>query len=119
MNGASYGKGMGQKAHDVLGFHGCSACHAYYDVGHNTKPLMSNEQFLRCVIGAVCETYVALIVRGIVSVPQDEPKPVHERPVKPRKPKGERQKIDSGPSNWPKRKLESRNDLKKRNRDGE
>lgn len=104
LNGARYGKGMGMKAHDVAGFAGCSSCHAYYDVGHGTKPLISTDTLLECVLGAVVESYVRLIVSGVVSVPQDKQKPASGRPIKPRRPPGQRSKVPHNPE----RKIQSR-----------
>lgn len=92
LNGGAFGKGLGNKAHDVLGFHACFACHTYLDVGHGTKPILSNDVLLECVLSAVCETYVRLIVAGIVIVPQDVERP---KTVKPRKPKSARKAIRS------------------------
>lgn len=108
LNGHAFGKGAGIKAHDILGFQGCSSCHAYYDVGHGTHPLMSEADLLWAVLGAVTETWVRLIAAGIVTVPQDRQKPSRERPVKPRKPPAERQKIDGGRAFQPGRKMQSR-----------
>lgn len=108
LNGAKFGKGAGNKAHDVLGAPACFSCHTYLDVGHGTKPLISTETLLLCVLEAVTGTWVRLIQAGVVSVPQDKPKPAHERPIPARKPKAERAKIQSG-NEWPKgRKLQSR-----------
>jgi len=53
LNGSAFGKGMGQKAHDVLGFHACSDCHSYYDIGHGTKAWLDNDTLLTCVLEAV------------------------------------------------------------------
>lgn len=94
LNGAAFGKGMGIKAHDVLGFYGCSACHAYYDTGHGTNPVLSNDALLECILGAVCESYVRLIQSGLVVVHQDAPKPAT---VKPRKSRDQRAKIPTAP----------------------
>jgi Protein of unknown function (DUF1364) len=108
LNGHAFGKGMGIKAHDVLGFHACYACHQYYDVGHGTRALLDQVTLLECVIGAVTETYVRLIVAGILVVPLDAETASHDRPVKPRKPKDERTPIASR-TEWPQgRKLQSR-----------
>jgi hypothetical protein len=96
LNGAAFGKGAWIKAHDVLGFHACYSCHAYYDVGHGTKAWLDNETLLECILRAVCETWVRLITAGIIFVPQDEPKPFADRPVKPRKPKSERRPVPKG-----------------------
>lgn len=101
LNGAAFGKGMGVKAHDVLGFFGCSSCHDYYDVTHGTKAWLDDATLLECVLEAVCQTWVTLIRDGIVVVPQDAAKPLHERKPKPRKPKGERKAIPQPVNAWP------------------
>lgn len=108
LNGHAFGKGAGIKAHDILGFHACDRCHAYYDVGHGTRPVLSNDELLRCVLEAVCETWVRLIVAGIVIVPLDAERLSHERPVKQRKPKEERTPIRQRKNDWPSRKFPSR-----------
>jgi hypothetical protein len=116
LNGHSFGKGAGIKAHDIHGFHACFACHSYYDTGHGTKPLMSDAELLWAVLGAVTETWVRLIAAGIVLVPMDAEKPAAERPIPARKPKAERAKIQSR-NEWPKgQKLQSRNDLRRKER---
>jgi hypothetical protein len=104
LNGHRFGKGAGIKAHDILGFHACYACHAYYDVGHGTKPLMTDADLAWAVLGAVTTTWVRLIKADIVKVPQTKTQPSHEREVKPRKPKAERAKVPSNPD----RKIPSR-----------
>jgi hypothetical protein len=96
LNGAAFGKGTSIKAHDVLGFHACFNCHRYYDIGHGTTPYMADEALLGYVLSAVCETWVRLIRSGIVTIPEDAPKPFAERPTKPRKPKAQRRSV--GPS---------------------
>lgn len=108
LNGGAFGKGMGQKAHDILGFHGCFACHSYLDTGHGTRPLVSNDVLLECLLNAVCETYVRLVRAGIVVVPIDTPKPFHDRPAKPRKPPEQRAKIPHGETKWPSAPIPSR-----------
>lgn len=115
LNGARYGKGMGMKAHDVLGFAGCSSCHEYYDRGHATHPVLSNDQLLESVLGAVCESYVRLIVAGIVTVPLDKETPSHQRPIAARKPKAQRAKVSQpAKSSWPKgRRIQSANNLRR------
>jgi len=62
LNTGAAGKGMGLKAHDALGFFGCSACHAAYDQQVGRGELAAE------VLSAVCETWVALIAAGIVVV---------------------------------------------------
>lgn len=114
LNGARYGKGAGMKAHDILGAHSCHQCHVYLDVGHGTKPLISNETLLECVLGGVTETWVRLIASGLVVVPQDKQTPAHEAPVKPRKPREQRAKITSRAA-WPQgQKIQSRNTLRRK-----
>lgn len=98
LNGFRFGKGMGMKAHDILGAHACFECHAYLDTGHGTKPRISNETLLECVLGGVTETWVRLIQMGIVIVPLDAKKLSSERPIKPRKQKGGRKAINSNPT---------------------
>ena len=107
LNGAAFGKGMGVKAHDVLGFHACADCHSYYDVGHGTKAWIDDAAMLECVLSAVCETWVRLIRSGVVVVPMDAERLSLDKPVPPRKPKGQRKAVPAG------RKLQSRNDLRR------
>lgn len=116
LNGAAFGKGASIKAHDVLGFHACYACHSYYDVGHGTRPLISTETLLQCVLSAVCETWVRLILAGVVIIPLDPERLAHDKPVKPRKPKSERKAIPQRETEWPKRELHSRNTFQKASR---
>lgn len=119
LNGADFGKGMGQKAHDIAGFHGCAKCHQYYDLLHATAPVVSDEVLQRLLLRAVIRTWLNLIQREIIKVPLDpEPLPMLERPVKPRKPKGQRTKIQ-GSSSWPAkgaRKIQSANNLRRRDK---
>jgi hypothetical protein len=105
-NGADFGKGWVHKAHDVAGIDACSSCHAYIDVGHWTKPLISDAEFWRLIARGIIETIVARIRSGIVIVPLDHEHLAHDKPVKPRKPKSERKPIPAGKplesrSNWP------------------
>lgn len=117
LNGGRFGKGMGMKAHDILGGHACFWCHTYLDTGHHTRPQMSHDQFLECVLGGVTETWVRLIIAGIIVVPLDAEKPASTSPVKPRQPKAERTSIPQRKDPWPKgQKLQSRNDLRRKER---
>ena len=100
------------KAHDILGMYSCATCHAYLDTGHGTRPILSNEQLLECVLGGVTETWVRLITAGIVVVPQDKVTAMLDRPVKPRKQRGARAKVPNNPD----RKIQSRNDLRRKER---
>lgn len=104
LNGYRFGKGGAIKSHDILGFHGCSECHRYYDVGHGTRPILTELELLWHVLGAVTETWVRLIQTEAIKVPLDKVKPAHERPVKPRKPADLRAKVPSNPD----RKIPSR-----------
>lgn len=101
LNGHAFGKGAAVKAHDILGFHACYSCHTYYDTGHGRKALIDNETLLECVLSAVAETWVRLIRTGIIVVPLDAPKPLHERPTKQRKPVEQRAKITQRADPWP------------------
>ena len=100
LNSGAAGKGMGIKAHDSLGFFGCSACHAAYDQQRGRSELALE------VLDAVCETHVLLVRAGLIVVDQDPaPKP---RGTKARKPKAERAPIQSR-NEWPQgRKIQSR-----------
>lgn len=110
LNGHAFGKGAGIKAHDVCGFAGCSSCHAYLDTGHGTNPKISNDTLLECVLSAVCESYVRLIVSGVIIVPLDAERLSSERPVKARKPPEQRTKIQSAPMVNTKRPIPQRAD---------
>lgn len=70
LNSGAAGKGMGIKAHDSLGFFGCSDCHAAYDQQRGRAELAIE------VLDAVCETHVLLVRAGLIVVDQDPaPKP--------------------------------------------
>ena len=105
-NGAAFGKAAMHKAHDIAGIDACSSCHAYIDVGHGTKPLISEAEFWRLIARGIVETIIDRVRRGIVIVPLDPERLSSERQVKPRPPKAERRAV--GPSrplesrpNWP------------------
>lgn len=102
INGRAAGKGMGIKAHDSLGFFGCSACHAAYDQQRGRAELATE------VLDAVCETHVLLVKAGLIVVDQDPaPKP---RGIKPKEQRGPSRPMQSA-SNWPPkgtRKIQSR-----------
>lgn len=111
-------KGMGQKAADYSVVFGCSDCHRELDemwfryeavasIGMETPGSIYQD-----VIRALQETWEILIRDGIIVIPEDKPK---VRRVKPRKPKEQRKSIPSpAKTNWPKRELKSRNDLKRK-----
>src|SRR5690606_20693239 len=116
LNGGRFRKGMGRKAHDILGAHACFACHTYLDTGHGTKPRISNETLLECVLGGVTETYVRLVKMGLVIIPLDAERLSSERPVKPRKPPQQRTPIPQpAKPRWPQgRKINSANNLRRK-----
>lgn len=113
-NGAAFGKGAMHKAHDIAGIDACSDCHAYIDVGHWTKRLITDAEFWWMIARGIVETMVDRIRRGIVVVPLDPEHLAHERPVTPRKAPELRRKVGNGKplesrSDWPEgRKLRSR-----------
>lgn len=108
----SYGKGMGMKTHDILGFPACSSCHAEYDTGKNRS------QYTGDALRALCETLVGLVRSGLMIVPLDKETLSSERPIKPRKPPEQRQAIPARKDPWPKghRPIQSRNDLRRKER---
>lgn len=96
LNGAAFGKGKGQKAHDIAGLDACFDCHLYVDTGHGTKPLMSDAEFNWHLLRGVVLTMVNRVRRQIVIVPLDPERLVHDRETKPRLPKDQRKAV--GPS---------------------
>lgn len=117
-NGAAFGKGAMHKAHDIAGLDACSGCHAYIDVGHWTKPLISDAEFWRLIARGFVETMVDRIKRGIVIVPLDPERLSRDKPTPPRKPRGDRKKIHSaGFSTVPSKTIPSR-PFPKRRTDG-
>lgn len=107
--------GLSRKAHDVSIIDGCSACHEFLDHGWVGK--ISRTVRLEHVIRGLQETLVNRIRRGIVVIPLDPERLSHDKPVKPRKPKGQRRQVPGAG-----RKIESRNDLRRkseRNRSSE
>lgn len=102
INSGSAGKGMGMKAHDLLGCFACGHCHTLLDSQQGRSALSAD------VLRALCETLVTLWLDGLLKVPLDKPKPSHERPAPKRKPKGQRAPIQSR-TEWPKgRAIQSR-----------
>lgn len=106
-----HGKGMGQKAHDFDGCDSCAHCHTMLDEGWPGK--ISWTLVLEHMLRGLERTLENRIRRGVIVFPVTVEKPAAERPVKPRKTKSERAKINSR-SEWPEsRKLQSRNNLKR------
>lgn len=109
--------GRSVKASDTSIADACFACHAALD-GQGEK-ILSKEDWLFYALRGIQRTLENRIHRGIITVPIDEPKPATERPIPKRKPPDQRQKMQ-GRSDWPKgRKIQSRNDLKRKIRDEE
>ena len=97
-----FGKGMGMKTHDILGFPACSSCHAAYDQGKDRSKYVGD------ALRALCETLVGLVLSGLVSVPQDKQTPAREQRTKPRKPPEQRAKINGSRAFPQGRKMQSR-----------
>jgi hypothetical protein len=107
--------GRGIKASDISVADSCSACHAKFD-GQAGEPL-SHEDWLFYALRGLQETLENRIGRGIVDVPQDQPKPFAARPTKPRAPKAERKPIAQRENAWPpkgSRKIPTRKTLEAR-----
>lgn len=116
LNGAAFGKGMGQKAHDIATLDACFECHRYIDTGHGTRPLMTEAEFNAALLVAVIRTIVNRARRGIIIVPMDAERLHHDKPTKPRKPEAERAPIAQRADAWPpkgSRKIQSPNNLRK------
>lgn len=99
--------GFGEKADDCSSAHLCSACHAWLDQGR-WLGRMSESDMLRLVLRALQRTTRDRVLRNIMRVEFDAPKPFAERKTKPRKPKDLRAKVSPGRplesgSNWPPR----------------
>lgn len=98
LNGGSFGKGMGIKAHDIAGFFADDRCHSAYDQ-HKTG--LSDGDLNAALLKAVIGTWLILINDGVIVVPQDTP----QSPSKPRK--------SPRKADWPSRPLQSRNTLRR------
>lgn len=96
LNGAAFGKGKGQKAHDIAGLDACFDCHSYIDVGHGTKPLMTEAEFYWHLLRGVVLTMVDRARRQIVIVPLDPERLVNDRKIQPRLPKEQRKSVGPG-----------------------
>lgn len=102
LNGADFGKGMGNKSHDIAGCFACWRCHAAYDL--RTHGLHDGELY-RILLRATVSTWVILVRDGIIKVPLDKPK---ERKPATRKPKEQRAPINQRKAAWPKRAFPKR-----------
>ena len=85
-------KGTGIKASDLGGCNACSACHAYLDVGHGTRPVMSDVDLSWHIIRGIKETLEILVRDNIIFVPLDKPK---VRKTRQRLPKEQRKRIEN------------------------
>lgn len=98
--------GMAEKADDTSTGDGCHACH---DAMDGRSMVLSREDWLFYAFRALQRTIRNRVLRKIVQIKLDVPKPVSARPVKPRKPKDERVKIAGRNDAWAQgRKLPSR-----------
>lgn len=90
--------GMAEKADDTSTGDGCHACH---DAMDGRSMVLSREDWLFYAFRALQRTIRNRVLRKIVQIKLDIPKPASARPVKPRKPVEQRAKINSK-SEWPK-----------------
>lgn len=86
--------GMAQKADDTSVGDGCQACH---DAMDGRSMVLSERDWLFYAFRALQRTIRRRVQQGILRLKLDAPKPAHERPVKPRKPKAQRKKIPHNP----------------------
>lgn len=99
--------GMAEKADDTSTGDGCHACH---DAMDGRSMVLSREDWLFYAFRALQRTIRNRVLRKIVQIKLDIPKPASARPVKPRKDKGDRQPVPkrADPA-WPAgRKMQSR-----------
>lgn len=116
LNGAAFGKGKGIKAHDIAGLDCCFACHSYVDVGHGTKPLLTEAEFYWHLLRGVVLTVLNRAQRQIIIVPLDAEHLSSSKPTPARKPKEQRTKIPARKTEWPSKPLVSRNTLARKAR---
>lgn len=76
--------GMAEKADDTSTGDGCAACH---DAMDGRSIVLSREDWLFYAFRALQRTIRNRVLRKIVQIKIDVPKPASARPVKPRKPK--------------------------------
>lgn len=87
-------KGFGQKASDLSGCYACFSCHTKLDTEfHGLSPA----DFYFHQLRALQETLEILVADKVIIVPQDVETPLMDRPIKARKPKAQRKKIQSRP----------------------
>ena len=64
-NGISIGKGIGMKAHDLLGSYGCYNCHEAYD-RRRPMDMMDRDEVEICFWEGHARSLLKLIERGII-----------------------------------------------------
>lgn len=105
--------GKAGKASDTSSVPACQACHDALDGRSIT---LSREDWLFYALRGIQRTIEDRVRDGTLGLKLDpEPAPMLDRPIKPRKPPSQRQKI-AGASNWPPKgsqKLQSRNNLRR------
>lgn len=105
--------GMGQKADDTSSADGCPACH---DAMDGRSIVLSREEWLFYAFRALQRTIRRRIEQGLLKLKLDRKTPASEHRSKPRKPPEQRTKINSR-NEWPQgQKIQSRNDLRKKER---
>lgn len=107
--------GRGQKASDLSVIDGCQSCHDIFDLRAKlpSGQYLTSEEWLFYALRGLQDTIESRARRQIIIVPLDPEHLSHERPTPPRKPKAERAPIANRKTEWPKRKLVSRNSLKR------
>lgn len=98
--------GRGQKASDLSVADACYACHAAFDTGG-----LPEDEWRFYALRGLQETIERRVEIGLLFVSQDIKRPEKS---KPRKPRADRAKIPARKAAWPKRQMQSRNDLKGR-----
>lgn len=82
--------GMARKADDISVVDGCHYCHVLLDTRRHG--LDDGELFKR-LLNALQETQRARFDKGLLFVPVDVPRSLHDKPTPPRKPKAERKTV--------------------------
>jgi hypothetical protein len=105
--------GNAQKADDISVIDMCAACHDLFDGRSGT---LSREDWLFYALRGLQRTLRSRVLRGIAVIALDRQKPASEHGSKPRKPPAMRAKINSR-NEWPTgQKIQSRNDLRRKER---
>ena len=67
-NGSAAGKGIGMKAHDLLGAYACSNCHDVYDRRADAPEAFAREQVELAFWEGHARSLLLLIERGIIVI---------------------------------------------------